>query len=86
MLYQLPSGKVIEMSIEQYLSLTDDELGEIVRLDNGTVLENPFFGSALDGKHMAYDDMEEDDEVESELPDIDPDDKIHDEDFLRDDI
>jgi hypothetical protein len=86
MLYQLPSGKVIELSVEQYLSLSDEELGEIVRLDLGNTLENPFHGSALDGKYMAYDDMADDPDVESELPDINLDDKLSDEDFIRDDI
>lgn len=86
MLYQLPSGKVIELSVEQYLSLSDNELNEIVRLDIGNTLENPFHGSALDGKYMAYEDMSNDPDVEAELPDISPDDKLSDEDFIRDDI
>ena len=30
MLYQLPNGRVIEMSLEQYLSMTDEELNEII--------------------------------------------------------
>ena len=85
MLYQLPNGKVIEISLEYYLSMSDDELNEFTRLNIGTTIENPFAGSALDGKHMAYEDMEEE-EIELELPDIDADDKLFDEDFLRDDI
>lgn len=86
MLYQLPSGKVIELSVEQYLSLSDEELGEIARLDLGNILENPFHGSALDGKYMAYDDIDDDPDIEAELPDINLDDKLSDEDFIRDDI
>jgi len=86
MLYQLPNGKVVEISLDHYLSMDDDELNEFVRLNVGTVVENPFAGSALDGKYMAYDDMEADDDVEPELPDIDIDDKLSDEDFIRDDI
>lgn len=85
MLYQLPNGKVIEISLDHYLSMDDDELNEFVRLNVGTVVENPFAGSALDGKYMAYDDTEDDD-IEPELPDIDIDDKLSDEDFIRDDI
>lgn len=32
MQYQLPNGKVIYMSVEEYLSLSDDELSEIARI------------------------------------------------------
>lgn len=84
MLYQLPNGKVIEISIDYYLSMSDEELDEFTRLNVGTTVENPFAGSALDGKYMAYEDMEED--IELELPDIDVIDKLSDEDFQRDDI
>jgi len=85
MLYQLPNGRVIEISLDYYLSMDDDELDEFTRLNLGTTIENPFTGSALDGKYMAYEDMSDED-VEPELPDIDIDDKLLDEDFLRDDI
>lgn len=86
MLYQLPNGRVIEISLDYYLSMDDDELDEFTRLNLGTTIENPFTGSALDGKYMAYDDMEDEDDIELELPDIEMDDKLFDEDFLRDDI
>ena len=86
MLYQLPSGKVIELSVEQYLSLSDGELNEIARLDIGNTLENPFHRSALDGKYMAKEDMADDPDIEVELPDIPDDEKLTDEDFIRDDI
>jgi hypothetical protein len=35
---------------------------------------------------MAYEDMQEESDIEPELPDIEMDDKLFDEDFLRDDI
>jgi hypothetical protein len=31
MLYQLPNGKVIQITIEEYLSLSDQELNDITR-------------------------------------------------------
>jgi hypothetical protein len=86
MLYQLPNGKVIEISLEYYLALSDEELDEFTRLNIGVSVENPFFNSALDGKHMIYDDSEIDSEIEPELPDLDFDHKLNDQDFLRDDI
>lgn len=48
MLYSLPTGKVIELSIEQYLELTDEELEYLISINYGEAIEDPFFGSILD--------------------------------------
>jgi len=47
MLYQLPTGKVIEISTEQYLELTDEELEYLIAYNYGDVQEDPWFGSVL---------------------------------------
>lgn len=47
MLYQLPNGKVIEISTEHYLDMSDEELAYLVAYDYGDVVENPWFGSVL---------------------------------------
>ena len=47
MLYQLPNGKVIEISTEQYCELSDEELEYLIAYNYGDVLENPWFGSVL---------------------------------------
>jgi hypothetical protein len=49
MLYQLPNGRVIEMSLEQYLALNDDELKDLNGLGNEFTAEitNPFHKSSL---------------------------------------
>lgn len=47
MLYQLPNGKVIEISTEQYIEMTDEELEYLIAYNYGEVLENPWFGSVL---------------------------------------
>lgn len=47
MLYSLPNGKVIEMSVEQYIELTDEELEYLISINYGDPIENPFFGSVL---------------------------------------
>lgn len=87
MLYQLPNGKVIEITVDQYLRLTDDEIQELVAYNFGDVVDNPFFGSALDGKFMTQEDIwEVDEEIEPDLPDIDDLEKLSDEEFFRDDI
>lgn len=49
MLYQLPNGRVIEMSLEQYLALNDDELNDLNGLGNEFTgeINNPFHKSCL---------------------------------------
>lgn len=69
------------------MRLTDDEVQELLAYNAGDIVDNPFFGSALDGKFMSYEDLYEvDDDIEPDLPDIDDLDKLSDEDFFRDDI
>jgi hypothetical protein len=43
MLYQLPTGKVIEMSIDQYLDLSDEDLEYLIAYNKGDHIEDPFF-------------------------------------------
>lgn len=71
--YQLPNGKVIYISIEEYLSLTDEDIQHLIALDYGDVITNPFSGSAVDTKKKPEElreflDLGEDGE---EFPDID---------------
>lgn len=70
--YQLPNGKVIYISIEEYLSLTDEDIQHLIALDYGDVITNPFSGSAVDTKKKPEEpreflDLGEDGE---EFPDI----------------
>lgn len=54
MLYQLPNGKVIEISTEQYLEMSDEELEYLIAYNYGEVMENPWFGSVLSKKDSFY--------------------------------
>ena len=65
MLYQLPNGKVIEISTEQFVEMTDEELEYLIAYNYGDVMENPWYGSILN-KH----DNSIDDEIDLILPDI----------------
>jgi hypothetical protein len=47
MLYQLPNGRVIEISTEQYIDMTDEELEYLIAYNYGDTQENPWFGSVL---------------------------------------
>ena len=55
MLYNLPNGKVIEISVEQYLDMNDEEFEYLLSINYGEVIENPFFGSVLENKFRVKD-------------------------------
>jgi hypothetical protein len=55
MLYNLPNGKVIEISVEQYLDMNDEEFEYLLSINYGEVIENPFFGSVLESKFRVKD-------------------------------
>lgn len=57
MIYQLSSGATIELSVEQYLNMSDAELDYLNSTYNGEHIDNPWHGSVL-GKQIA-DDIEE---------------------------
>lgn len=73
MLYQLPNGKVIEISTEQYLEMSDEDFEYLMAYNHGDAVENPWHGSIL-SKHDKL--IEED--VLPELPDLDVIDKLSD--------
>lgn len=47
MWYQLPNGKVIFLTIEQYLELTDEDEQYLLSLNAGEYATNPFADSAI---------------------------------------
>lgn len=47
MLYQLPNGKVVEVSTEQYLEMSDEELEYLIAFNYGDAMEDPWFGSVI---------------------------------------
>lgn len=50
MLYQLPSGKTIRITEEQFFKMTDEEIHELNADDIGYPVEDPFYDSSLDGE------------------------------------
>lgn len=47
MFYQLPNGNTIEISTEQYLSMTDNELADFLAYNTGGEIQDPWYGSVL---------------------------------------
>ena len=47
MLYQLPDGRTIELSINDYLDFSDEEIRGLMAYDAGAVINNPFYGTVM---------------------------------------
>lgn len=48
MIYQLPNGKTINLSIEDFLQLTDDDIKMLISMNAGETIIAPFQGSVLE--------------------------------------
>ena len=69
MLYQLPNGKVIEISTEQFVEMTDEELEYLIAYNYGDVMENPWYGSILN-KHNPEEELDILPDI-TDIPEID---------------
>jgi hypothetical protein len=79
MLYQLPNGKVISISIEEYLELTDLDEQYLMSLDFGEHVIDPFYASAVEKKGAKvydFDHISGDEELENIADDSVPFDDI----------
>jgi hypothetical protein len=47
MLYQLPNGKVVNISVDDYLNLTDEDIQALVALNFGEYATSYWFGSCI---------------------------------------
>ena len=47
MLYQLPNGKTVYLTIDQFLDLTDEDIQYLISIDCGDQHLNPFKDSAV---------------------------------------
>lgn len=92
MIYQLPNGRIIELSIEQYLDLSDKDLKDLNGLSSSYSYEcnNPFYNlfsasQSKEDKTLAKE-LIEDEEFNEDLFEADELDEYKDDYFLRDDI
>lgn len=89
MLYQLPNGKCIEISIEQYLRMSDDELNMYVAYGYGEEINDPFalsvlkYGSGAEKEQIFNEDsiIEEDEYIE-DLTDVTAEEKLNDDEYI----
>ena len=62
MIYQLPNGKVIHISIEEYLNLTHEDIQYLMAGDYGDHIVNPFKYSVIEKpKSKEFKDFDDDD-------------------------
>jgi len=89
MLYQLPNGKCIEISIEQYLRMSDDELNMYMAYNYGEEVNDPFalsvlrYGSPADKVELIDEDsIVEEDEYIEDLTDVTLEEKLYDDEYI----
>jgi hypothetical protein len=78
MLYQLPNGKVIEISLEDYLEMTDIDFQNIMAFNLGEHINNPWINSAID-----KDEDPEEEDIIKELPEVPDQEKLEDQDYYE---
>lgn len=59
MVYQLPNGKVIHLTVEQYLDLTDEDIQYLMSINYGDHATSPWLGSVLSKKRKRSEEEEE---------------------------
>ena len=67
MIYQLPNGKVLWLTLEEYLSLTDEEINQLASLGYGDIANSPWTGSVLPTNSRNRDVSSDDDAVDYSL-------------------
>tara|TARA_R100000951_G_scaffold77359_1_gene65350 strand:- start:1372 stop:1638 length:267 start_codon:yes stop_codon:yes gene_type:complete len=87
MIIQLPNGRIIECSIEQYLSLSDDEYYDLNGLSNTYTKEvtDPFYSRFSKSSSKNDDISDTIDDREKDLDEIKPFEKLEDKYFHPDD-
>ncbi len=86
MRYQLPTGICVEISVETYLMLSDDDIQALIANNQGLDYDDPFAASVLKYGESCIDEniyADFEDEEIKDLLSLDPDEKIMDKDFIN---
>jgi hypothetical protein len=80
MQYQLPNGKVINLSLDQFLDMTDEDIQYLISIEYGEYVRDPFNGSAVEDnkqeKYYDFDYLADDESEDNVISDDDPFDEI----------
>jgi len=78
--YQLPNGKVINLSLDQFLDLTDEDIQYLISIEYGEYVRDPFNGSAVENnkqeKYYDFDYLADDESEDNVISDDEPFDDI----------
>ena len=86
MRYQLPTGICVEINVETYLTLSDDDIQALIANNQGLEYDDPFAASVLKYGESKLDEeiyVDFEDEEIKDLLSLDPDEKIMDKDFIN---
>lgn len=61
MYYQLPNGKVVQITVEEYLSLTEREIQYLLSINAGEYINNPWADSSISKIKKESEDSNEED-------------------------
>lgn len=66
MQYQLPNGRVVHLSVEQFLDLSDQDIQDLIACNAGDFITSPFYGSAINKrkKKVVEDDEQHDESID----------------------
>lgn len=67
MIINLPNGKTIEVSLEVYLRMTDDDFEYLISVNSGDDVLNPFQSSVLIYGEIVIEEEEEEEADESDV-------------------
>ena len=62
MYYQLPNGKVVQMSVEEYLNLTKRDIQYLLSINAGDYISNPWTGSVISSIKKQSEDCEDEED------------------------
>jgi hypothetical protein len=65
MYYQLPNGKVVQMSVEEYLNLTKRDIQYLLSINAGDYISNPWTGSVISSMKKELEDSEDEEESDA---------------------
>jgi hypothetical protein len=80
MLYQLPDGRTIEISMHEFLSLDDEGIKQLIGVNYGLEINNPRYGSSINKPYTPKSDSYS----EHEIPDVPEEEKFDDQDYTQD--
>jgi len=88
MIYQLPNGRVIHLSLEQYLDMSDEELHELACLGDAYTSDpvDPFYKSVAGRSSATPEIPEVEEEKEKKLDEFSTEEKLQDDYFHPDDV